>query len=329
MLPKILVAPRDLQVLEARYRPLLEAAGYVVMYPVPSKANQPTPSELRDALAGVVAVIAGSETYSAELFDAFPKLRVVARVGVGYDAVDIPAATTRGVAVTITPGCNHESVAEHAFAMILGYTRQIANHTLDIRSGIWPRNRSVPIRGKTIGLAGLGRIGQAMVVRANAFRMSVIAYDPFPDHAFCDAHNVTLVSFDELLSQADFLSLHLPLTGPTRHLMNRETFAKMKRGAVLINTSRGGLVCESDLVEALKSGQIGAALLDVFEQEPPPQNHPLFAFDNVIFTPHAAGVDVQSLGDMACSAAESAIAILRGEWPTEKIVNPAIRSHQP
>lgn len=329
MPPKILVAPRDLQTLEARYRPLLEAAGYVVKYPIPSVTNQPTPLELRDALADVVAVIAGSETYSAELFDAFPKLRVVARVGVGYDAVDIPAATTRGVAVTITPGCNHESVAEHAFAMILGYTRQIANHTHEIRGGGWPRNRSVPIRGKTIGLAGLGRIGQAMVVRANAFRMSVIAYDPFPDRVFCEAHNVTLVSFDELLSQSDFLSLHLPLTGPTRHLMNRETFAKMKRGAVLINTSRGGLVCESDLLVALESGQVGAALFDVFEQEPPPQNHPLFAFDNVIFTPHAAGVDVQSLGDMACSAAESAIAILRGEWPTEKIVNPAVRNHQP
>ncbi len=329
MPPKILVAPRDLQTLEERYRPLLEAAGYVVKYPVPSVANQPTPSELDDALADVVAVIAGSETYSAELFDAFPQLRVVARVGVGYDAVDIPAATTRGVAVTITPGCNHESVAEHAFAMILGYTRQIANHTHEIRGGGWPRNRSVPIRGKTIGLAGLGRIGKAMVVRANAFRMSVFAYDPFPDRAFCEANNVTLLSFDELLSQSDFLSLHLPLTEPTRHLMNRETFAKMKPGAVLVNTSRGGLVCESDLVEAMQNKRIGAALLDVFEQEPPPQNHPLFAFDNVIFTPHAAGVDVQSLGDMACSAAESAIAILRGEWPAEKIVNPAARNHQP
>lgn len=308
---------------------MLEAAGYVVKYPAPSLANQPTPSELHDALVGVVAVIAGSESYSAELFDAFPKLRVVARVGVGYDAVDIPAATARGVAVTITPGLNHESVAEHAFAMILGYTRQIANHTYDIRHGSWPRNRSVPIRGKTIGLAGLGRIGQAMVVRANAFRMSVIAYDPFPDRAFCKANNVTLLSFDELLLQSDFLSLHLPLTDTTRQLMNRETFAKMKRCAALVNTSRGGLVCEVDLVDALESGQIGAALLDVFEQEPPPQNHPLFALDNVIFTPHAAGVDVQSLGDMACSAAQSAIAILRGEWPTEKIVNPAARNHQP
>ncbi len=325
----VLVAPRDLQTLEARYRPLLEAAGYVVKYPTPSQANQPTPSELDDALAGVVAVIAGSEMYSAELFDAFPQLRVVARVGVGYDAVDVAAATARGVAVTITPGTNHESVAEHAFAMILGFTRRIANHTYEIRGGVWPRNRSLPIRGKTIGLAGLGRIGKAMVVRANAFGMSVLAYDPFPDHTFCETHNVKLVSFDELLSQSDFLSLHLPLTGQTRHLMNRDTFAKMKRGAVLINTSRGGLVCEDDLVVTMESGQVDAALLDVFEREPPPQNHPLFAFDNVIFTPHAAGVDVQSLGDMACSAAESAIAILRGEWPADKIVNPAARNHQP
>jgi len=326
MTPKILVAPRDLQSLEARYRPVIEAAGYDVKYPAPSKANQPTPSALRAALAGVVGVIAGSETYSANLFDAFPKLRVVARVGVGFDSVDIPAATARGVAITITPGMNHESVAEHTFAMILGFTRHIANNTFDIRLGEWPRNRSVPIRGKTLGLAGLGRIGKAMVVRAHAFKMSVIAYDPFPDLAFCEANNVKLLSFDELLAQSDFLSLHLPLTEQTRHLMNRETFAKMKRGAALVNTSRGGLVCEVDLVDALESGQVGGALLDVFEREPPGANRSLFIPDNVIFTPHAAGVDVQSLGDMACSAAESAIAILRGEWPADKIVNPAIRS---
>jgi phosphoglycerate dehydrogenase-like enzyme len=156
--------------------------------------------------------------------------------------------------------------------------------------------------------------------------MKVIAYDPVPDTSFCSTHRIALVPFEKLLAESDFLSLHLPSTPQTRHLINRDTLAKMKPDAVLVNTSRGGLVCEADLVPALREKRIGGAVLDVFEQEPLPPDHPLRFLDNVVLTPHNAGVDILSLGDMARSAAEAVASLRRGEWPAEKIVNPEARS---
>ncbi len=185
---------------------------------------------------------------------------------------------------------------------------------------------SQPLRGRTLGLAGMGRIGKAVAVRARAFEMRVLAYDPVPDTAFASAHQVTLVPFERLLAESDYLSLHLPLTPQTRGVINRTTLAQMKPGAVLVNSSRGPLVREADLVEALRQGQIAGAALDVFEQEPPPADHPLLAMENVVLTPHAAGVDILSLGDMARSAAEAIASLSRGDWPAEKIVNPEVRS---
>jgi D-3-phosphoglycerate dehydrogenase len=320
-MPTVLVTPREVARFEPRYADVFAAAGWTVAYPPPADANLPTREELYAALPGVSAVIAGSEPYNAELFAAFPGLRVVARVGVGYDSVDVPAATAARVAVTVAPGTNHESVAEHTFALLLACTRHIPVRNALIHAGGWPRHFSLPLRGRTLGLAGLGRIGRAMVHRAAAFGMDVIGYDPLP----ADVPGVERVTFDELLRRSDFLSLHLPLTPGTRQVMNAAAFERMKPGAVLLNTSRGGLVCEPDLVAALESGHLGGAGLDVLEQEPPPADHPLFGRPNVILTPHAAGVDTQSLGDMARSAAEAIVAIHRGDWPAEKVVNADVR----
>jgi D-3-phosphoglycerate dehydrogenase/(S)-sulfolactate dehydrogenase len=321
----VLITSREVTQVEDRYRDVLTEAGFGIVYPAPGESNQPTPQELRAALAGVEAVVAGSESYTAAVFAEFPRLRVIARVGVGYDAIDLAAATAHGVAVTIAPNTNHGSVAEHAFALLLGLTRHLPARDTGVKSGRWPRGMSQPLRGRTLGLAGLGRIGKAVAVRAIAFQMRVLAYDPIPDQAFGSAHGVTLVSFDRLLAESDFLSLHLPLTPETRGLMNRDTLARMKPGSALLNTSRGALVCEADLVEALSRKHLSGAALDVFEREPPPPGHPLLAFDNVVLTPHAAGVDVQSLGDMARSAAEAVVALHRGDWPAEKVVNPEVR----
>ncbi len=326
-MPNVLITPREVAArVEHRYRDVLEAAGLTLVHPALAEANQPTDAELRAALGkGVVAVVAGSEHYYAELLDAFPRLRVIARVGVGYDAIDVAAATARGIVVTIAPGTNQGSVAEHTFALMLGLTRHLPARDAAVKAGRWPLHMSQPLRGRTLGLAGLGRIGKAVAVRARAFEMRLLAYEPAPDHAFCAEHGVGLVSFDELLASSDFLSLHLPLTPATRGLINRETLARMKPGAVLVNTSRGPLVREADLVEALRSGRLGGAALDVFEQEPTPPDHPLFRFENVVLTPHAAGADIQSLGDMARSAAEAVVSLHRGEWPAEKVVNPEVR----
>lgn len=324
-MPKVLIVPREVAKFADKFRQPLDAAGLEVVALPPADANLPTEPELLAALHGVEAVIAGSESYNPRVFAAHPQLRVIARVGVGYDAVDLAAATAAGAAVTIAPGTNQGSVAEHAFALMLGFTRHIPSRHAALASGGWNRVMSVPLRGRTLGLAGLGRIGKAVAARAAAFEMRVIAFDPLPDTAFCAAHGIELVPFERLLSESDFLSLHLPLSAETRHVINAKTIAQMKPGAVLVNTSRGGLVCESDLVPALRDGRLGGAVLDVFEEEPTPADNPLRTLPNVVLTPHAAGVDTKSLEDMARSAAEAVASLRRGDWPAEKVVNPAVR----
>ncbi len=326
-MPKVLITSREVAPFETRFRDVLEAAALELVYPPPGRFSQLTEEELLAGLPGIVATIAGSETYTPAVFTANLQLRVIARVGVGYDAVDLPAATRNGTVVTIAPNTNHGSVAEHTFALLLAFTRHIPTRHGTMAQGEWPRFTSLPLRGRTLALAGLGRIGKAVATRAAAFDMKLIAYDPAPDPAFCAAHQIRLVSFSELLPEADFLSLHLPLIPQTRHLINRTTLAQMKPTAVLVNTSRGGLVNEADLIEALRGQRIAGAGLDVFEEEPLPVVHALRSLPNVVLTPHAAGVDVQSIGDMARSAAEAIVAIQQGLWPDEKIVNPEVREH--
>jgi D-3-phosphoglycerate dehydrogenase/(S)-sulfolactate dehydrogenase len=324
-MPKVLIVSREVAKFADKFRDVLESNGLELVTLPPAEANLPNEAELLDALKGIEATIAGSEPYTPRVLAAHPQLRVIARCGVGYDAVDLPAATAAGAAVTIAPGTNQVSVAEHAFALILGLTRHIPVRHATLAAGKWNRLMSAPLRGRTLGLAGLGRIGKAVATRALAFEMRVLAYDPVPDTAFCASHGITLVPFEQLLAESDFLSLHLPLTAATKHIINRTTLAQMKPGAVLVNTSRGGLVCEADLVPALREGRPAGAALDVFEEEPTPANNPLRTLPNVVLTPHAAGVDLQSLVDMARSAAEAIASLRRGEWPAEKVVNPEVR----
>ena len=286
--------------------------------------HQMVEDELLAALDGVDAALAGSEPYTARVIAARPKLRVIARVGVGYDAVDVAAATAHGIAVATTPGTNHDSVAEHTFALLLGLSRDLVPQHLGVKSGGWPRRSTLPLRGAALGIAGLGRIGKAVALRGETFGMKLLAYDPYADHAFAAAHGITLMPFDRLLAESDFLSLHLPVTAETHHLINRQTLKQMKPTAFLVNTARGALVNEADLLEALRGGRLAGAGLDVFEQEPPGKS-PLFELDNVLLTPHGAGTDRKSRDDMALSAAQAIVSLSRGEWPAEKIVNPEVR----
>jgi phosphoglycerate dehydrogenase-like enzyme len=307
---------------QASFRDTLLKAGFEL---VPSgKPYQLTEDELLDALSGMSASLAGSEPYSERVLAAHPQLRVIARVGVGYDAVDLPAATARAIAVTITPNTNQGSVAEHTFTLMLALVKNLIPQHQGTCQGTWPRRTNIPLRGQTLGLAGLGRIGKAVALRALAFEMNVIAYDPFPDQAFSRAHGIRLVSFETLLSESDVVSLHMPATAESKYLINRTTLALMKPTAWLINTSRGSVVSEADLYEALKSRRLAGAGLDVFEEEPPAKS-PLFELDNVVVTPHAAGMDFRSRDDMAQSAAEAIVDLSQGRWPSEKVVNPEIR----
>jgi phosphoglycerate dehydrogenase-like enzyme len=258
--------------------------------------------------------------------EANPQLRVIARAGVGFDAVDVAAATERGIAVTTTPGTNQDAVAEHTFAMMLALAKSIVPQHLGSCAGKWPRKATIPLRGRVLGIAGLGRIGKSVALRGAAFGMKLLAFEPYPDKDFVARNNITLVSLEQLLRESDYLTLHIPLMSESRNLINRQNLATMKPTAFLINTARGGLVNEQDLADVLREKRLAGAAIDVFEQEPPPVDHPLLHMDNVVVTPHAAGVDLQSRDDMATSAARAVIALARGDWPAEQVVNPQLKS---
>jgi len=320
---KVLIAPATLSDVGGPYLEALRGAGLEVVFsPFPAQMVE---EELLPTLNGITASLAGSEPYTRRVLDANPQLRVIARAGVGYDAVDLAAAAEHGIAVTITPGTNQDAVAEHTITLMLALVKNLITQPAGTVARRWPRQANLPLRGRALGIAGLGRIGKAVAVRGAAFGMTLLAYEPYPDAAFVRQYRVTLVPLERLLAESDFLSLHLPLTAESKHLINRATLARMKPTAFLINTARGGLVCEADLYEALRTGRLAGAGLDVFEQEPPGAS-PLFGLDNVVVTPHAAGVDLQSRDDMALSAAQAIVSLLRGDWPTEKVVNPEVRA---
>jgi D-3-phosphoglycerate dehydrogenase / 2-oxoglutarate reductase len=321
-MPKVLITPTTLTTGEGPYIDLLKQAGFQICFP--KQMRQLTEDDLLAELPGVVATLAGSEPYTPRVLAQAKELRVIARAGVGYDAVDLPAATAQGVAVAITPGANHDAVAEHTFAMLLAAAKNVNNLDRAMRVRQWIRTPTLPLRQRTLGIVGLGRIGKAVALRAEAFYMKVLAYEPFPDHAFIAQQKIDLVSLEKLLAESDYVSLHLPLSAQTQYLINRQTLKLMKPGAWLINTARGGLVNEPDLIAALQAKQIGGAALDVFNQEPLGAS-PLYALDNVILSPHVAGVDEISRIELAVHAARAIVALSKGDWPAEQIVNAEVK----
>lgn len=321
---KILISPATLAGIDSPYLDVLRQAGFELAFN--PHGAQMTAEQLAPALKGASAVLAGSEPYTRQVIEANPGLKVIARVGVGYDAVDLAAATERGIAVTIAPGTNQDAVAEHTFALILALAKNLVTQCNEVHTGRWPRQANLPLRGRTLGIAGLGRIGKAVAVRGAAFGMKLLAYEPFPDRDFTQRYGIPLVSFDQLLQEADYLTLHVPLSAESKYLMCTKTLSRMKPTAFLINTARGGLVCEADVVKALKEHRIAGAGLDVFEEEPPGPGHALYGLPNVVLTPHAAGVDLQSRDDMALSSARSIVSLSRGQWPAEQVVNPEVRA---
>lgn len=323
-MPKVLIAPACFYHVPGPYVKLLQEAGFEVVYP-------PTPDPKSEAetitcLQGVSAIIAGGEYFNDRVLSQLPDLRVIARAGVGYDRVNIPDATKHQVAVTITPTANHECVAEHAMGLLLALTRNVVRHHQDVLDGDWSRRPMVPLRGRTLGLVGLGRIGRSVAVRAQAFRLRVIAHDQYADPEFVQRLGIELVDLPTLFSQSDYISLHAPLNETTRGLINRDTLAQMKRGSYLVNTARGGLVVEQDLLEAMQSGHIAGAGLDVFEQEPTPVTNPLLKLPNLVASPHLAGGDYQSNEDMGTESARNIIALSQGHWPAGAVVNDSLRT---
>jgi phosphoglycerate dehydrogenase-like enzyme len=250
-------------------------------------------ADLLQRIAGADFVVVATTRIDATVLDAAPRLRHVQHQGVGYDNVDVAACRARGVSVALTPEGTTTGVAEHTFLLILALYKRLREAETQLRAGGWPvwelRSRSFEIAGKTLGLVGFGRIGRAVAARAAAFEADVLYYDPV--RAPADAEEALRVAYrplDDLLRESDIVSVHVPLSDQTRHIVGARELALMKPSAILLNTARGPLVDEAALVQALTSGQIAGAGLDVFEQEPPAAGNPLLRLDNVVATPHIA-----------------------------------------
>ena len=280
----------------------LRSSGFIV-----EKRPGLPPPELREALKDCEGLIVRSETkVTAELLDAANSLRVIGRAGVGVDNIDVTAATIRGVVVMNAPDGNTITTAEHTIAMLISLARSIPQASSSLKSGRWDRKKfvGVELQGKTLGIVGLGRIGRVVASRARAMGMLIVAYDPFiaPEHA--RDMEIELAPLDEVFARADFLTVHTPLTSETRGLVDREAISKMKQGARIINCARGGLVDEDALYEALTSGAIAGAALDVFSEEPPPADHKLLQLDQVIVTPHLGASTKEAQEGVAFTVAE-------------------------
>ncbi|MBC7224981.1 MAG: phosphoglycerate dehydrogenase, partial [Anaerolineae bacterium] len=297
---------------------VLAEAGNVIEH------HHPTPAQLLDLVRRVDALVVRSRTkVSSQVVEAGRDLRVIARAGAGVDNIDLEAATRRGILVVNAPGANTVAVAEHTMALILALARRIPEADASMHAGRWEKGRlqGTELMGKVLGLIGLGRIGSAVAQRALAFGMEVLAYDPFVSVAHAEALRVRLADLDEVLRQADFLSVHAPATPQTRRLIGAAELAKMKPTARIVNCARGGIVDEAALGQALREGRLAGAALDVFEEEPPTRS-PLLDAPNVILTPHLAGSTLEAQRKVGMSAAEDVVRVLRGEPPRHPVNAP-------
>jgi D-3-phosphoglycerate dehydrogenase len=259
-----------------------------------------------------------------------PKLRVIGRAGVGVDNVDLPAATAAGVLVMNTPGGNAVSVAEHTFALMLGLARTIPQASASTKGGKWEKKKFMgnELRGKTIGVVGLGSIGREVVRRAQAFEMRVVASDPFVSSQTAEDLSVELVDLNKLFAESDYISLHVALTPETQKMLSRDAFAKMKRGVRIINCARGELIDSAALNEAMASGKVAGAGLDVFDPEPPAAGDSLLAFDNLLATPHIGGSTEEAQEIVGIRIVEQVVEYLKNGVAINAVNMPALSPEQ-
>lgn len=288
--------------------------------------GQMSRAELLAALPEADALIIRSASkIDAEALAAATKLKMIARAGVGVDNVDIPDATERGIVIMNTPDGNTISTAEMTFGLMLALARQIPQAHATMLAGKWDRKSfmGVELRGKTLGVVGFGRIGRAVAKRAIAFEMTVIAFDPYIPADVAADLGVELVDLDTIYERSDFISLHAVLTDETRDMINTQTIAKMKPGVRIIDAARGALINEADLADALKSGKVAGAALDVYPTEPPPPDDPLIGLPNVVHTPHLAASTEDAQIVVAVDAAKLIVeALATGKY--NNVVNPAV-----
>jgi len=286
--------------------------------------------EMIELVRDANAIISGDSPLTNQILENAKSLKIIARVGVGYDNVDLEAATRRRIIVTNVPGALSDSVAEHAFLLMLAVARRLVVGDKSVREGRWAdyfqHAPSFELNGKTLGLIGLGAIGSAVAQRAKAFNMEVLVYDPYVDESRVTRIGYRRVELDRLLRESDVVSIHSPLTTETKNLIGERELNLMKKSAILINTARGTVVDESSLIEALKKGTIAGAGMDVLTHEPPHQDNPLLTLENVTLTPHCVAFALDALRRLWFACSDAVLRVLRGELPRPpaNIVNPDV-----
>lgn len=314
---RILVTPTSYAKNDPTLRSELEAEVSDVVY---NTTGHPlSSSELLEMITGCNGYIAGLDDIDRNVIEAAHQLKVISRYGVGVDKVDLEAAKENGIVVTNTPGANSVSVAELTIGLIISLARMIPAASEATKIGEWPRMSGITLAGKVIGLLGFGSIGKNVARRLQGFDCMVIAYDPSYDSATGEDLGVQFRLRDEIIREADFISLHLPLASDTQGMVNAAFLRQMKPGAFLVNTSRGELIDEEGLLEALISGQLRGAALDVFAQQPPGTDNPLLTLPQVIATPHMGAHTDGATNAMGWAAMKDCLAVLRGEEPTYRV----------
>ncbi|MDC7288961.1 phosphoglycerate dehydrogenase [Blautia schinkii] len=308
---KILITPTSLQPgkNDAALAPLKKFADELVFNPTGHPLSE---EELIPLLNGCDGFIAGLDSITRKVIAACPGLKVISRYGAGYDRVDISAANEYGVKVTNTPGVNAQAVGELTFGLILAAARKIPYLDKKTKEGFWVRSTGIELKGKTLGILGLGAIGKVVAKCAQGFGMTVLAYDPYINETYCRENMIKNVIFDELVSSSNVVSLHLPLLDSTRHLIDARAISLLPEGAIIVNASRGGIIDEDAAYEALKSGRLSGLGLDAFEMEPP-RDSKLLELDNVVATPHTGAHTKEATENMANAAVRNLIDVLSGK----------------
>jgi|WetSurMetagenome_2_1015567.scaffolds.fasta_scaffold35837_3 D-3-phosphoglycerate dehydrogenase len=314
---KLLVTPTSYGKNDPRLKSDLEAQVSEVTYNPTGKPL--TSAEVAALLPGVDGYIAGLDAIDRAALERADRLKVISRYGVGVDNVDLEACREKGIVVTNTPGANSVSVAELALGLMLALARQIPEAAQNVQQGKWPRFSGISLEGKTVGILGLGAIGRQLAKRLSGFDCRIIAYDPFVDVAYAEENGIELKSLDAVIAEADFLSLHLPLTPDTRGMVNDIFLAKMKKGSYLINTARGEVVDEAALLRALESGHLRGAGLDAFVTEPPDPANPLLHLPQVIATPHLGAQTDGATSNMGWFAMRDCLTVLKNEEPKYRV----------
>ncbi len=310
---RVLLTTTSFQDTPGIHHEMLDKTGFEIV-----RERGPLPESRMLELAGDFdAYLCGDDALTrAVIQKSLPRLKVISKYGIGLDKIDVPAATDLKVPVLFTPGVNHTTVAEHAFCLMLAAVRNLVVEANHVAAGRWTRITGNEVCGKTLAIVGFGRIGKEVAIRAKAFGLNVIGYGNYWDEDFARWYDIKRVeNFDDVLRQADIISLHTKLTAATKGLINAKNFPLIKKGAVIVNTGRGELVDLTALVAALKSNQLLAYAADVLDQEPPPADHPLLGLPNVILTPHIGSRTHESVQRQASCAVENLTRYLSGKEP--------------